>query len=395
MPPSFETGLEVPDMTTTHGITPGTPTGKHRLAIYAFCNVTHITAVTLGGVSMTNLFDSDMGGAAPYCEIWYLVNAPATYQAIGLTPAASARGAAQLVTYLDVDPTNPFLGTSSTYRGTSSGPSDDVTSYPGWTVFDLVGAYGVGGTTAGAPTVGPGQYDRGSCPQTSSSTPGCASAVSDEPGATTVTMSWSAGGGWAKSLHIYTNLKPYVGVPPPFFEYTIDIRQPGVRATVRMSLADVFNRVWVRYKLSSGGSTVRSTVQEDSASVARFGVKELVISAGELESSLVADQIAQSYLNRQAWPKPRPLDLTLGRDAFILDQFGRSVSPWELKTNRWCRILGFQPPTMVNPADAVEDPAMFYIEGKEVDANGTVKLVTDPRQYAEAILARAAGKRSL
>lgn len=78
----------------------------------------------------------------------------------------------------------------------------------------------------------------------------------------------------------------------------------------KVGLRDMANSVWVRYRVTGGSSTVRSTALTDTDSQARYGVKEFVLSGGELESSDVADQVAQTYLNTHSWPRPTPVQVT-------------------------------------------------------------------------------------
>lgn len=69
------------------------------------------------------------------------------------------------------------------------------------------------------------------------------------------------------------------------------------------SLNDVGNKVWARYTAVGGASVLRSTVYQKAASQAQLGIKEMVLSAGEV-SAAVAAQFASNYLDLIYSPTP-------------------------------------------------------------------------------------------
>lgn len=70
---------------------------------------------------------------------------------------------------------------------------------------------------------------------------------------------------------------------------------------LRKSLNRMANRVWVRY--SSGGmSGVRSTIYDDAASQAKYGIKHRVFSGGQAINAGQANQAAQVLLSRLKSP---------------------------------------------------------------------------------------------
>jgi hypothetical protein len=71
----------------------------------------------------------------------------------------------------------------------------------------------------------------------------------------------------------------------------------------KISLVDVKNAVWIRYRVTGTSTTLRSTVFTDAASIARFSRIEYPVNAGELENSSIADQAAQVFLKRLVTPK--------------------------------------------------------------------------------------------
>ena len=70
------------------------------------------------------------------------------------------------------------------------------------------------------------------------------------------------------------------------------------------SLQNMVNRVWMRSDHDGDQVVDRGTTLDVLKSQARYGIKEGVLSGGELEGLSVADQSAQGYLNRRAYPVP-------------------------------------------------------------------------------------------
>lgn len=83
--------------------------------------------------------------------------------------------------------------------------------------------------------------------------------------------------------------------------------------TARMinTLNDMTNKIWVRYTPIGGGAVARSTVFESAVSQGRFGIKEFVLSGGEIDAAQ-ADQLAESYLNLNFWPTPTLAQISQG-----------------------------------------------------------------------------------
>jgi hypothetical protein len=75
-------------------------------------------------------------------------------------------------------------------------------------------------------------------------------------------------------------------------------------ATLSNSLNDVGNKVWARYTAVGGTTVSRSTVYQKTVSQSQLGIKELVLSAGEV-SSAVAAQWASNYLDTVYQATPR------------------------------------------------------------------------------------------
>ncbi len=87
-------------------------------------------------------------------------------------------------------------------------------------------------------------------------------------------------------------------------------------AVYRTTLAEMYNRVWIRYRITGAGAPTISTPLENLISQANHGIREYVMTGGELENSDVADQPVQRFLNMHHTPKILPVSLGLsGRRA--------------------------------------------------------------------------------
>lgn len=89
--------------------------------------------------------------------------------------------------------------------------------------------------------------------------------------------------------------------------YEMDINSPV--ASYRTTLANMYNRVWIKYRVTNTSTTVDSTPLENAASQKRFGVREYVMTGGEIKNSSVADQPVQRFLNQNSFPKKTPVSV--------------------------------------------------------------------------------------
>lgn len=96
-----------------------------------------------------------------------------------------------------------------------------------------------------------------------------------------------------------TNTRGVIG----FEGYVNSMRLMGLSAGVlSRSLDKIANKVWVRYK-DSTGTFARSANGTGLVSQARYGIKELPLSGGQLQSSTVADNISKMVVARRQWSK--------------------------------------------------------------------------------------------
>ena len=175
---------------TTLTVSLNIPVGAAILAVGVVNNNDAVPAsVAYNGAAMTMVTGGSVkassGGTSVYASLWYLVN-PSTgsaYDAVILMTAAAII-AAGAVSYSGVNTSAP-LGTAVTQANTTvSVITKDASSATGEMVIDVVGWRQSGGTL----TVGADQTEA----VNGGTTQGRRVGMSDEPGAATVTMSWTA-----------------------------------------------------------------------------------------------------------------------------------------------------------------------------------------------------------
>ena len=142
-----------------------------------------ISGITYAGTSLTQVdgtvVNSRIGG-----EMWQLVNPDIDANDVVVTWTGEFfRGAVGIISFTGVDQTTP-LGTSGIASGLSASPTVDVSSATGELVVDVLANEGASTVTAGA-----SQTERWN--QVNTTEDGLQNSGSTEPGASTVTMSWS------------------------------------------------------------------------------------------------------------------------------------------------------------------------------------------------------------
>ena len=91
-----------------------------------------------------------------------------------------------------------------------------------------------------------------------------------------------------------------------------EMRKTGSTGDVeKISLESVVNRCLVRYK-DSGGTFARSTAFEDLDSQAQFGILEMPVSGGQIESVSTAYNLGRMVVERRRMPRSIPEDMRLG-----------------------------------------------------------------------------------
>ena len=192
-----------------------------------------VTSVTYGGQSLT-LIGSAVTPNSMSADIWYLLNPAVGTANVVVTLNGSNHFVAGATDYFGVNQTTP-LGTLATATGTNSAmPSVNVASAAGEFVVDSLIAQG--DAQAVTPS-GPGQTETWT--QTTGSSAGDAlGAASYQPGAATVTMSWTetTDQAWALAavpLVAAAATSPGITVTPT----TLQTTQAGASASFTVSLA--------------------------------------------------------------------------------------------------------------------------------------------------------------
>jgi hypothetical protein len=149
----------------------------------------HVASVTYNGVALTRLLRRSQPSLLDG-DLWYLINPDTgTHNVVATHDETPSDFAGVSVGYRNVHQTTPF-GNSGTTGGTAAPMTQDVSSATDELVVDVL-AFAV----AGGVTVGGGQTQRGN--QLEASVWGAA--MSEEAGASTVTMSWTGASviGWS------------------------------------------------------------------------------------------------------------------------------------------------------------------------------------------------------
>jgi len=160
-----------------------------------------VSSITYAGVAMTRLGGSVLSGVIRV-EYWYLLNPPTGTNDVVVTLSDSPMNLACVASsYFGVNQTTPH-GTESTATGVGTGPSVSVQSASGELVVDVMACADTGHVSVGSGQTLRGVADNG--------TTEAVCAVSDEAGATSVTMSHTIGAAndWAI---IGVSLRPAVG----------------------------------------------------------------------------------------------------------------------------------------------------------------------------------------
>jgi len=155
--------------------------------------------------------------------------------------------------------------------------------------------------------------------------------------------------------------------------YVNTIRLSTGTATIENSLNDMANKVWVRYTPVGGGTVTRSTVYQSVVSQARYGIKEEIISGGEI-SLAVANQIAQNYLALNFWPRPTLKEINLSGSLLETPRL-------EISCHGYCRTLEWrtynQTATTAQSTASVIVAAVItavgqFVKSSRIQVNGTV-----------------------
>jgi hypothetical protein len=161
---------------------------------------------------------------------------------------------------------------------------------------------------------------------------------------------------------------------------------------LRLSVKDIYNKVWMRYQITGSGVTSRSAISSNAPSYGRFGNKELVLSGGELDSAAVAVQTCNRALMLARRPAVMIDNVSLSKNS------GQTPDPYlSVLCNGYIDTLNWQ---MYNQTAATGSQAASiqindiitakgqFITSTLISANGTsVTKVYDTDRGAGGIIA--------
>jgi len=172
--------------------------------------------------------------------------------------------------------------------------------------------------------------------------------------------------------------------------YVVTLSTGGSK--VRASLLETSNRVWARWQEAGTANPVaRSTVFNNTASQALYGIKEEVWSAGQQVSVTEASQYAEKQLIEYGWPTPEAIEISPGKklsDRPMLEFtcFGWWHTLGHIRYNQTVLTGGTAASLLVNTI--VSDPEVGqFIRNIEIESNGTrIEQTIDADMGADAIV---------
>jgi hypothetical protein len=161
---------------------------------------------------------------------------------------------------------------------------------------------------------------------------------------------------------------------------------------LRLSIKDVYNKIWMRYQITGSGVTSRSAISSNAASYNRYGNKEMVLSGGELETASVANQTCDRALRLARRPAAMIDSVTLGKSG------GQVPDPYlSILCNGYIETLNWQMYNQTaatgNQSASIEISDIITAKGQFIasaliSANGTsVTKVFDSDRSAGGIVA--------
>ncbi len=172
--------------------------------------------------------------------------------------------------------------------------------------------------------------------------------------------------------------------------YTVTLSTGGSK--MRASLIDASNRVWARWQeAGTVNAPDRSTVFNNTASQALYGIKEEVWNAGQQVSLVEASQYAEKQLSESAWPTPKVIEISPGKklsDRPMLDFtcYGWWYTLSHVRYNQTVVTGGTAASLLVDTI--VSDPEVGqFIRNTEIESNGTrIEQTIDADMGADAII---------
>jgi hypothetical protein len=163
---------------------------------------------------------------------------------------------------------------------------------------------------------------------------------------------------WGYGLQEYFEgyvVETVLNLPPDRFTKSIDF---------------LANKTWMRADVDDDGTVDRSTVLENADSQARYGTSEIVMSGGQIQGLVVADQAVQGYIDLRAFPKPSA-DFGGATGSVYLELFCRGIAH-TLSKRVYNQTADTGTQSMSSQFQDIVDAVGEFIASRRRDANTTV-----------------------
>lgn len=161
------------------------------------------------------------------------------------------------------------------------------------------------------------------------------------------------------------------------------------RAVLRRSLVGMANRSWMRYRVVGESTTSRSTKINDTDSQGKYGIKEQVLTGGELPSSTEADQAVQRFIDLRRNPVAYPVEFSPGAELLRIPIVTIKCRGyiWTLKWRVYNQTSSTGSASAATIVTNVIDDVGQYVATKSIDPNSTaVEQEMDVDRLAQDIV---------
>ena len=137
-----------------------------------------------------------------------------------------------------------------------------------------------------------------------------------------------------------------------------------------ISLENMANQMWMRADTNADGVVERTTTKTSAESQERFGIKDLVLSGGEIIRLATANQAVQTFLDLKAFPRPEARIGGAKGDRPSLEIFCRGY----IHTLGW-RVYNSTSPTgtqsLTSQVKTIVDAVGPFVASQDRDSNTT------------------------
>jgi hypothetical protein len=137
-----------------------------------------------------------------------------------------------------------------------------------------------------------------------------------------------------------------------------------------ISLENMANQMWMRADTNADGVVERTTTKTSAESQTRFGIKELILSGGEIIGLATANQAVQTFIDLKAFPRPEARIGGAKGDRLSLEIFCRGY----IHTLGW-RIHNSTSPTgtqsLTSQVKTIVDAVGQFVASQDRETNTT------------------------